>query len=75
MKLHEILEQAKPGDWFRPSWYDGSGMAYANMGGMLAIVPSLHGAEITNVSVDALKSDWVFVLPDVVIAERQKWPR
>lgn len=73
MKLHEILEQEKPGDWFRPTWYDGSGMAFNINNNMLCIVPTARGAQPAILNIEALKSDWVFVSPDVVIAECQKW--
>lgn len=75
MKLHEILEQAKPCDWFRPTWYGGSGMAFNVNNNMLCIVPTARGAQPATVGVDALKSDWVFVSPDIVIAEIEKWSR
>lgn len=76
MKIHEVLEKAKQGDWFRPTWYEGSGVAFAKKDGVLAVVPTTKGAQpATSMSIDALKSDWVFVSPDVVIAEREKWSR
>lgn len=76
MKIHEVLEKAKQGDWFRPTWYVGSGMAYTDKDGVLAVVPTMKGAHpVASTSVESLKSDWVFVSPDVVIAEREKWSR
>lgn len=75
MKLNDVLEIAKPEDWFRPTWYEGSGMAFTVKGDYLCSVPTARGAQVAVMCTEALKSDWVIVAPELVIAESEKWKR
>lgn len=73
MKLNDVLEVAKVGEWFRPTWYDGSGMAFTVKGDYLCSVPTSRGAQVAVICTEALKSDWVIISPETVIAESEKW--
>jgi len=73
MKIHEILEQARLGDWFRPVRMAGAGSAYTIHNDLLCSVPSKRGATPSYVYADELKGEWEFVTPDAVLLECEKW--
>lgn len=72
MKLHEVLETAKPhDDWFRPVSMRGAGVAYCIDSGTICMVPTSRGAlPAMTTAVSHLVDDWEIVTPDNVLSER-----